>query len=235
MTEFEPRDASVLDGGRLEEAAALFTLLGRLFHGVPDRELVAGVATERAFDEMPFAQGEQAERARVLLATWNDRCASPLSEDDFHELSADYTRLFVGAERVAAPVWESVYFNKDRMVFQHQTFEVRAAYARYGLEVDALSHEPDDHLAYELLFIGRLAGLARDRLVDGDGEGARRIVADMVSFAVCHPLTWVPRWREVVEQKARTDFYRGYAGLVEASLCQLETEFAPALADATAA
>lgn len=235
MTEFESRDVSAFDGGRLEEAAALFTLLGRLFHGVPDRELVAGVVSERAFDEMPFVQGRRAEEARALLASWSDRCASPLSGDDFHELSADYTRLFVGTERVVAPMWESVYFNKDRMVFQHQTFEVRAAYARYGLEVDALSHEPDDHLAYELLFIGRLAGLAHDRLAEGDGDGARRIVADMVSFAVCHPLTWVPRWREAVEQKARTDFYRGYAALVEASLRQLETEFAPALADTAAA
>lgn len=229
MTDFEPQDAFVLDGARLEEAAALFTLLGRLFHGVPDRELVAGVAAERAFDELPFVRGERAEEARALLASWNDQCASPLSYDDFHGLSADYTRLFVGVNRVVAPVWESVYFNKDRMVFQHQTFEVRAAYARYGLEVDALSHEPDDHLAYELLFIGRLAALACDCLSNGDGEGARHIVADMVSFAVCHPLSWVPRWREVVGQKARTDFYRGYAGLVEASLRQLEAEFASVL------
>ena len=41
-------------------------------------------------------------------------------------------------------------------MFQHQTFEVRAMYAKHGLEVDLISREPDDHLAYELMFLGHL-------------------------------------------------------------------------------
>ncbi len=86
---------------------------------------------------------------------------------NFHDLSAEYTRLFVGTRRVVAPLWESVYFNKDRMVFQHETFEVRAMYARYGLRVDNFSHEPDDHLA-ELLFLGHVLGMAAD-----DAEAGR--------------------------------------------------------------
>ena len=187
------------------------------------------------FDEMPFATGADAEAAREKLATWTSQCASLFSDDDFHALSADYTRLFVGARRVLAPMWESVYFNKDRMVFQHQTFEVRAAYARYGLEVDALSHEPDDHLAYELLFIGRLCHMGAEAARRGDAAEADRVVADAVSFAVCHPMTWVPQWRELVERHARCDFYRGYAALVDAALRQLEDELGSACARVAAA
>lgn len=33
-------------------------------------------------------------------------------------------------------------------------------YAKHGLEVDLISREPDDHLAYELMFLGHL--LARE-------------------------------------------------------------------------
>lgn len=219
----------------LEEAGALFTLLGRLFHGVPDRELIAGVADGGLFDEMPFATSADAEAAREKLAAWTSQCASPFSDDDFHALSADYTRLFVGARRVLAPMWESVYFNKDRMVFQHQTFEVRAAYARYGLEVDALSHEPDDHLAYELLFIGRLCHMGAEAARRGDASETDRVVADAVSFAVCHPMTWVPQWRALVERHARCDFYRGYAALVDAALRQFEGELSSACARVAAA
>lgn len=214
----------------LEEAGALFTLLGRLFHGVPDRELIASAVDERLFDEVPFATGEGAEAAREILVSWANQCASPFSDGDFHDLSADYTRLFVGTRRVLAPMWESVYFNKDRMVFQRETFEVRSAYARYGLEVDALSSEPDDHLAYELLFIGRLCQLAAEAAQNDDIAEADRIMADAVSFAVCHPMTWVPQWRDNVERHARCDFYRGYAALVDAALRQLEDELGGACA-----
>ena len=47
----------------LEEGAALFLLLGRLFHGVPDPVLFAEAANDRIFDEMPFVRGEEALRA----------------------------------------------------------------------------------------------------------------------------------------------------------------------------
>ena len=224
------REAAAPAIGRLRAAAALFTLLGRIFHGVPDRELLAALADERAFDEVPFAEGDAAEEALGLLRAWNDGCATPFSEGDYRNLSTDYTALFVGGKRVAAPVWESVYFNKDRMVFQHETFEVRAMYARWGLAVDALGHEPDDHLAYELLFLGHVLGQAADAAEAGDGAREARALADAVSFAVCHPLTWVGTWRTRVERAGAGDFYRGYAALVEAALRQVEEEFSPAVA-----
>ncbi|MEE0706973.1 MAG: molecular chaperone TorD family protein [Adlercreutzia sp.] len=219
-------DRHELNVDEMREAAVLFTLLGRAFHGVPDRELLAGLANERAFDDVPFATGPDASEAQQTLRAWNDRCSVPFSDEDYHRLSSEYTRLFVGGKRVVAPMWESVYFNKDRMVFQHETFEVRAMYARYGLKVDAFSHEPDDHLAYELLFLGRLFEQAADDEEAGRGEEARRKVADAVSFTVCHPLTWVPQWRALVERHDQSGFYRGYAHLVEAALRQVERAFA---------
>ena len=220
---------------RLEEGAALFTLLGRIFHGVPDRELFAEIADQRVFDEVPFATGSSADEALRYLTDWTDGCAVPFSDDDFHSVSAEYTRLFVGTRRVLAPMWESVYFNRDRMVFQRETFEVRAMYRAYGLEVDALSHEPDDHLAYELLFVARLMTLASERLAKGCLNEARQIVSDMVSFVVCHPLSWVDRWLEEVRRATCGGFYRGYAELVVVALRQVEDEFAPVMLDAVTA
>lgn len=216
----------------LEEGAALFLLLGRLFHGVPDSALFAEAADGRIFDEVPFVRGGEASRAADRLRAWTDRCSSPFSDDDFHEVSAEYAKLFVGALTVPAPMWESVYFNKDRMVFQHQTFEVRAAYARYGLEVDALSHEPDDHLAYELLFVARLFAVAAEHRRAGRHEEADAVLADLASFVACHPLTWVSRWRDNVRRYAAEGFYRGYADLVCAALVEVEHALSPQMASA---
>lgn len=217
---------------RAREASTLLTLLGRIFHGVPDRELLAALADARAFDEVPFAEGAAAEEGLELLRAWNDGCAAPFSDSDYRGLSVDYTALFVSGKRVAAPMWESVYFNKDRMVFQHETFEVRAMYARWGLAVDALGHEPDDHLAYELLFLGHVLGEAADAAEAGDGARAARALTDAVSFTVCHPLRWVGTWRTRVVRAGAGDFYRGYATLVEAVLHQVEKEFSPVVAQA---
>lgn len=216
----------------LEEGAALFLLLGRLFHGVPDPVLFAEAANGRIFDEMPFVRGEEALCAGARLRAWADRCSSPFSDDDFHEVSSEYTRLFVGGLAVPAPMWESVYFNKDRMVFQHQTFEVRAMYARYGLEVDALAHEPDDHLAYELLFVARLFALAAEHRRASRRDEADAVLADLVSFVVCHPLTWVSQWRDNVHRYAKDGFYRGYADLVSAALTEVECALTPQMTSA---
>ena len=231
IREEEPKNAAE----QARAASVLFTLLGRVIHGVPDSELLTALANERAFDEVPFVEGEESEQALKMLAAWNDGCSVPFSEKDFHDLSAEYTRLFVGTRRVVAPLWESVYFNKDRMVFQHETFEVRAMYARYGLRVDNFSHEPDDHLAYELLFLGHVLGMAPYDAEAGRHSDAAAKYADAVSFVVCHLLTWVPKWRALVQDHAQSDFYRGFSLLVEAALRQTEAVFAELSGECAAA
>lgn len=210
-----------IDRDKLEEGAALFTLLGRLIYGAPDGDLFAATVQDRLFDEILFLEASDGAVGRAELARWMDSCAEDgLSHDDFEAIRVDYGRLFLGAQRVAAPLWESVWFSRERTVFQEQTYQVRSMYARYDLQVESYDHEPDDHLAYELLFIGHLLSLAAEK-AEKDEEGARAVVLDAASFALCHPAQWVPQWRDVVLEKARTPFYRGYADLVAAALERL--------------
>ena len=206
----------------LEEGALLFTLLGRTLHGLPDRAFLSELVRQRVFEEIPFLSPDSAEPARKLLMQWTECCEEHLSDGDFENIKAEYTRLFVGFRRVIAPLWESVYFNRDRMVFQQQTFQVRAMYTKYGLEVDAKGHEPDDHLSYELLFIARLFDICAEHLRKGEDALFNENLSDLRSFILCHPLTWVPKWNKLVQKEASTDFYRGYALLVESSLNQSE-------------
>lgn len=216
--------ASMEFRGQLEAAAALFVLLGRIFHGIPDRSLFAELVEQQVFEDIPYVAGNDAQNAQRRLLAWARSCDVGFSEKDYHDLRAEYTRLFVGTKRVLAPPWESVYFNKERMVFQHQTFEVRAMYAKHGLEVDLISREPDDHLAYELMFLGHLLARGVGFFEQGESGKMRETLLDAVSFTVCHPLSWVPQWRDTVHRHSSNDFYCGYAALVEAALRQVEDD-----------
>lgn len=238
---------------RLAEEETLFTLLGRAIYGMPDRALFAAMADERVFETVPFvstepktaevedglARTEQVRLAQTDLLAWTDGCARPFSDEDFEQVRVDYARLFVGAQKVAAPLWESVYFNRERMVFQQQTLDVRMAYRAYGLEVESYGHEPDDHLASELLFVAHLASVARAALEAGDADRARVALADQRAFAHEHLLTWVGAWRDLViarcsgpaanptpgTAEGRTGFYRGFARLTAAA-CEEARAFA---------
>lgn len=59
IREEEPKNAAE----QARAASVLFTLLGRVIHGVPDSELLTALANERAFDEVPFVEGEESEQA----------------------------------------------------------------------------------------------------------------------------------------------------------------------------
>lgn len=206
-----------------EEGEALFSLLGRLIYGVPDRKLINEVAVGRLYEDVPLLSAtDELNEAASLLAEWADQWLAEGEDEAFSNLRAEYTRMFVGKQRVVAPLWESVYFNRDRMVFQQETFQVRAMYQRHGLQIDKLSHEPDDHLSYELLFLAALFRECGDFASQGDWDAVAKTWADVRSFVVCHPLTWVPQWNEMVLQRSRSPFYRGYALLVLAALRGVE-------------
>ena len=71
---------------------------------------------------------------------------------------------------VVAPPWESVYFSPDRLVFQQETFQVRAWYTRFGLQSANHNKEPDDHISVELEFVAHLAELGLRALQACDRE-----------------------------------------------------------------
>ncbi len=206
----------------LEEGEALFTLLGRLIYGAPERELITQFTEEKLYEDIPFVDESAAAEARAEFSAWRDEWLAMDANRAFTELRAEYTRIFVGLRKVLAPLWESVYFNRDRMVFQEETFQVRSMYRRYGLQIDKLQHEPDDHLCYELLFIAALFRDCKQRIEEGDRDAAEKTWADLRSFALFHPLTWVSQWNELVQENTKNGFYRGYASLVLHSLKKLE-------------
>lgn len=80
--------------------------------------------------------------------------------------------------------------------------------------------------------MARLFALAAEHRRASRRDEADAVLADLVSFVVCHPLTWVSQWRDNVHRYAKDGFYRGYADLVSAALTEVECALTPQMASA---
>jgi TorA maturation chaperone TorD len=199
--------------------ALVLELLGRLLYDNLDKAWLQGLLDQGVFEEIPFgAEQQDTSRGLTLLQKWAKQNQAPLSDSAFDELRADNTRLFVGVGKVLAPLWESVYFGEDRLVFQEETLQVRAWYRRFGLEPEKLHQEPDDHIGLELLFLGHLARLGLQAIEKDDQAALEEYLLAQRQFLAEHPMKWAGSWCALVQEHARTDFYRGLAHLTLGAL-----------------
>ncbi len=76
-----------------------------------------------------------------------------LSKEDIELVELEFTRLFIGPNKLPAPPYESVYCGEERMLMTEDTMIVRNFYAEAGLEVKEFNIEVDDHIEFELEFI----------------------------------------------------------------------------------
>jgi TorA maturation chaperone TorD len=194
-------------------------LLGRALYEDPDRAWLEQLIQEDIFSEVPLGAGqEDVERGRQILDQWAKKYAAGLANEEFDAIQKDKLYLFAGVGRPLAPVWESVYFSKGRLIFQEQTLQVRNWYARFGLEFERLSSEPDDHIGVELSFLAHMATLALNALENEDQASVDELLQNQRDFLSEHLLRWAPAWSELVQKNATTDFYRGLGILTQGAL-----------------
>ncbi|GAB1469676.1 molecular chaperone TorD family protein [Chloroflexota bacterium] len=197
----------------------LLRLLGKALYSEPERKWLEELIAEQIFFDIPFGM-EQPEiiHGFELLQRWSQANTGGISEADFADLKMDYTRLFIGLDVHRTAPWESVYFNRDRFVFQEQTIQVREWYARYDVQAEKLNREPDDHIGLEILFISHLASLALQALEQNDQNQLDEMLQAQREFLSEHLLRWGLVWAKLVKQHAATDFYRGIAHLTHGAL-----------------
>ena len=181
----------------------VYLFLARAFSGEPDAEWIRAIRFEGLLDSLPFENvSEEFLRGRTLLLRGSD--------EPGEELRSDFTRLLIGPGPLPAAPWESVVRGEERLTFGEETSAVRAFYRRHGFELERLGREPDDHVAIELEFMGRLASASlRDLEEDPGGLGPG--LAAQLEFLEDHLLRWAPKFSEDLAKNAATDFYRGLA------------------------
>jgi TorA maturation chaperone TorD len=171
----------------------------------------------------PPAQRDQEETSpREALAALSQALPPGMNDDQWRErtraMRRDHLRLFSGPAPLAPP-WESVWRERDKLLFGECTRQVADLYRRSGLEIDKAGHEPEDHLGLELAFAFYLlqhipmdeenrssAPLSSaDHDARAEAEAARTALAD---FLDRHLLLWAGPCLRKAEAEAESAVYR---------------------------
>ena len=200
----------------------MLRIIGRIIYTYPNNEertWLQSLIDENIFAEAPFAADNDDTKAGLeFLQKWGK---NGISDEVFDKMRAEYTRLFIGLDKVIAPPWESVHLGKDRLIFQERTLDVRAWYKSFGLEAEKLHQEPDDHIGLELLFLSQLAAQGIQALNEQDNPRFEEILNAQREFLKHHLGAWALTWCGLVEKNARTDFYNGLALMTRGALYEL--------------
>jgi len=216
LTASGKQDAFDVVSAELQVDGLALKVLATAFYLPPTEPFLASLSAEELLADWPLASNDPVtKRGLQLLRALFDR-AQPA--ELLPALREDHTALFIGLMQVDAPPWESVYLSRDHLIFDQQTLEVREFYARFGLQIPKLDREPDDHIGYELLFLAHLMAQAAQALDAGDAATAVHALEAARTFFAAHPQQWAAFFIARLTQRARTDYYRGLACLLEGSM-----------------
>lgn len=131
-------------------------------------------------------------------------------------VATEYAELFVGPRAPLAPYYESIYLGANPRLFADVTMRVRAAYKEQGFEVDKRNHVPDDHLGYELAFMGALCAREAAAHVAGDADAVRASQVAQSNFLAIHLGVWAGFFASRVAAAWCADYYGAWSRFVEA-------------------
>ena len=174
----------------------LYSLMHKLFGREPDEELLNILTDEHtgeAFGLLSEEEKDIMDRTAVFLGEIREEKQNMAF---LEEAKDEYTRLFIGPMSLVAPPWESVYGQKDAMLFQESTLEVRNTYRQYGLIPEGYPHVADDSLALELHFMALLAQRGLDAFYAGKNDDLTADLTGSSDFLKKHLLVWVPKFLE---------------------------------------
>ena len=174
----------------------LYSLLHKLFGREPDAELLNILTDEHtgeAFGLLSEEEKDIMDRTATFLKEIREEKQNPAF---LEEAKDEYTRLFIGPVSLVAPPWESVYGQKDAMLFQESTLEVRNTYRQFGLIPEGYPHVADDSLALELHFMALLAQRSLDAFYAGKNDDLSADLNGSAEFLKKHLLVWIPKFLE---------------------------------------
>ena len=174
----------------------LYSLLHKLFGREPDEELLNILTEEHTGEAFALLSEEEKDimdRTEIFLKEVREEKQNPAF---LEEAKDEYTRLFIGPASLVAPPWESVYGQKDAMLFQESTLEVRNTYRQFGLLPEGYPRVADDSLALELHFMALLAQRSLDAFYAGKNEELAADLNGSADFLKKHLLVWVPKFLE---------------------------------------
>ena len=98
----------------------LYSLLHKTFGREPDRELLALLSADTVGEAFSLLSEEESDPLN-RIGPFLQKLGTKKDDPEFiQELKEEYTRLFIGPDKLVAPPWESVYCGEDAMLFQEK-------------------------------------------------------------------------------------------------------------------
>jgi TorA maturation chaperone TorD len=199
----------------LELRTFAYDILRSVFLAEPTKEVVIQLQNG-VIDYFPFK--EEHPQLKEGIDQVNNYFKTFDIDKNFEQLHWDYTRMFIGPHKLPAPIWESAYVNKDGLLFQEETLQVRRLYLKNNFLSLQYGREADDHLGLELDFMYQLSKLSIDLGKEGQLNKLYNIVGDQNYFLKNHLLNWTPIFSEKVIAHSETDFYKGMVKILNGFL-----------------
>lgn len=183
---------------------------------------------DNRFEEIAHAatrlDEELADLARTLAASF---CA-----EDRDALALDYSRLFVGAPRMLAPPYGSVWLDGAHCVLGVSTLGVIGLYRDGDFDLDDAFLEPPDHIVAELKFLHRLIARVNEAQRTGDAYALKDASDLMQRLLREHLARWVEPFGAAVKTNAQCAFYRHLTELtVRFVSLEVANDMAPSFAE----
>ena len=174
----------------------LYSLMHKVFGREPDQDLLNILVSDascEAYGLLSEAEDDVMARACKFLTGLRDDIQNAEFLD---RAKSEYTKLFIGPAKLVAPPWESVYRNKQEMLFQESTLAVREFYRKFNMLAEGYPRIPDDGLALEIHFMAKLAEKSLDALQTDRLDYLKYYLSGQNIFLANHLLIWIPMFVE---------------------------------------
>lgn len=225
---FKEEDRVLLQS-RAEMRSKVYMLLSMFYTERPRPELVMKLRSHEFISGLKNVMREDEGKINdainifeAFINSINDQSETDVAEN----LAVDFTRLFRGIKKGYGPPppYESVYRGEDR-VMGKWTEEVLKRYSEAGIGMDMLDELPD-YIGIELKFLALLSYREAEAWKGNNIPAATKFLKYQQEFMDSHIHKWIPAFCSLVEEEARTSFYKGVAllttGFIEIDKDQIE-------------
>lgn len=202
----------------LRQRALTYSLLSKLYLKEVDENLLELL---KSIDYSCFNDDTELDKGFKMLGESVSK-TTPLT---LLSLARDYARSFFGAglaKNSGAYPYESVYTSKDHILMQDARDEVLGSYRQESVARRQEFSEPEDHIAFELEFMGLLCTKAEEALTNNDIAEAVKYMEKQKQFFKNHLNVWVPTFCDDLEKLAQEPFYKAAAIITKAFMGEEE-------------
>ena len=216
MPDDRPEEERASRAGIAGARAKIYDLLLGMFSHLPDQQLLSKIRGDDLKNVLNTLTEFNSARCRSgldLIHSYQSSIESRPDDEVLTELSVDRTKILRGTGHPdLKPPYEGLY--KEGREVGQSLIEVKRFYREAGMLPDETVHEPPDYICVELDFMRQLCLREQDQWrSDGD---VSKVIATEETFLTEHLGSWIGEFCQQVERHALTDFYRGFALILEA-------------------